>query len=550
MLTGLNIQHFVLIDQLNLTFDKGLSVFTGETGAGKSILLDAFSLLLGGRSEARFISKGAEQTVVSGTFHLKKSHPAFQIMDELGLVCEEDLVIRRSLNKDGKSKAFICDQPVSVATLKAIGETLVEIHGQFATYSLLNPSTHLKTLDRYGDLEASVKVVSKAWQVWQSKEQELKDFEVQLTQQQSDETFLRESLDELNHLNPKENEEETLVKRRTELMNAEHIIDNVKNACQLLSDEEQGILRLLNRTEGQLMTADKMTEGRFSNEMTTLSDAQNILADLSDSLEHRLNDLGDTSELPVIDDRLFALRDLARKHHTDINNLPQLQTDLEKQLSNITHSEEKLAALKKEVEDTKENYLKCAKDLSLKRQKAAQELTKSVMKELPDLKLEKATFVAEVSGSEPTALGVDQVVFKVATNKGSDLTPIHKCASGGELARFMLALKVNLAEDNQNTLIFDEIDTGISGATASAVGERLARLGENHQTLVITHSPQVAGFGKHHYLVQKADTDTTTHTSVKSLDKTERLEEVARLLSGAIITDKSRELAKELIKVS
>lgn len=548
MLTALNIQHFVLIDHLSLTFDKGLSVFTGETGAGKSILLDALSLLLGGRSEVRFVSKGADQTVVSATFKVKKSHPVLKILDDLGLMCEEDLVLRRTLNKDGKSKAFVCDQPVSIATLKTIGETLVEIHGQFATHGLLNPATHLKTLDAYGHLSDQVKLVSKAWGQWQDKEKVLSDFEGHLAQQQSDETFLRESLDELDKLNPKENEEEVLVKKRTELMNAEHIIENVKNAYQFFDDEEQGILRLLSKADNQLTTANKITNGAFDKEIESLAEAQTILSELSDTLEYRLNDLGDTSELSVIDDRLFALRDLARKHHTEIKDLPQLRTDLTKQLAGITHGEERLVALKKEVLAAKETFLFESQKLSQSRQRAAQELTLAVMKELPELKLEKATFKVEVNTVPPCVNGIDQVVFMVATNKGADFTPIHKCASGGELSRFMLALKVNLAQENQNTLIFDEIDTGISGATASAVGERLARLGEKHQTLVITHSPQVAGFGKHHYLVQKADTETTAHTSVRLLDKTERLEEIARLLSGATITEKSRQLAKELMK--
>ena len=242
------------------------------------------------------------------------------------------------------------------------------------------------------------------------------------------------------------------------------------------------------------------------------------------------------------------MRDLARKHHTEIKDLPQLRTDLTKQLAGIIHGEERLVALKKEVLAAKETFLFESQKLSQSRQRSAQELTLAVMKELPELKLEKATFKVEVNTVPPCVNGIDQVVFMVATNKGADFTPIHKCASGGELSRFMLALKVNLAQENQNTLIFDEIDTGISGATASAVGERLARLGEKHQTLVITHSPQVAGFGKHHYLVQKADTETTAHTSVRLLDKTERLEEIARLLSGATITEKSRQLAKELMK--
>ncbi len=551
MLTSLNIQHFVLIDQLALTFDKGFSVFTGETGAGKSILLDALSLVLGGRAETRFVAKNADQAVISAGFILPHKHPAFQILDEQGLSHEDDLIIRRTLSKDGKSKCFVCDQPVSVGLLKTLGETLVEIHGQFATHSLLNPATHLTTLDDYGALEKQVKEVQNLWYNWQNKKQSVSDFEQKLATQKADENFMRESLDELEILNPKADEEEKLSVRRTELMNAEHIIENVKNACALLGDEEQGILRLISKTDSQLLNADKITKGSFESEINQLADAQNLLTDLSDTLEHKLNDLGDTSELPAIDERLFQLRDLARKHHVEIADLPELKDKLAHDLKMLTNGEEELIQLKRATENVRLDYLAKARDLSKARHLAGEKLTKAVMKELPDLKLEKATFqvdVQDLNEDIASANGINQITFMVATNKGSDLTPIHKCASGGELARFMLALKVNLADLSYTTLIFDEIDTGISGATASAVGERLARLAESHQTLVITHSPQVAGYGKNHYLVQKTDVENRTITSVQKLDKVGRLEEIARLVSGAKITDKSRELAQELLK--
>ncbi len=551
MLTSLNIQHFVLIDQLSLTFDKGFSVFTGETGAGKSILLDALSLVLGGRAETRFVAKNEDQAVISAGFTLPQKHPVFQILDEQGLSHEDDLIIRRTLSKDGKSKCFVCDQPVSVGLLKTLGENLVEIHGQFATHSLLNPNTHIATLDEYGHLEKKVKEVQSLWHKWQNAKHAVNDFENKLAEQRSDENFMRESLDELEKLNPKADEEENLTRRRTELMNAEHIIENIKNACALLGDEEQGILRLISKTDGQLMGANKITNGRFENEIEQLANAQNLLADLSDNLEHCLNDLGDTSELPSIDERLFQLRDLARKHHMEIADLPKLKDKLGHDLKMLNHGEDELIRLKRACEDARLDYLTKAHELSKERHMAGEKLAKAVIKELPDLKLEKATFhvdVLDLDESMASANGLNQITFMIATNKGADLTPIHKCASGGELARFMLALKVNLADLSNTTLIFDEIDTGISGATASAVGERLARLAESHQTLVITHSPQVAGFGKNHYLVQKADVENRTVTSVQKLDKFGRLEEIARLVSGAKITDKSRELAKELLK--
>lgn len=551
MLTSLNIQHFVLIDQLSLTFDKGFSVFTGETGAGKSILLDALTLVLGGRSETRFVAKNATQAVISAGFNLSAKHPAWQILDELGLAHEDELIIRRTLTKDGKSKCFVCDQPVSVGLLKTLGETLVEIHGQFATHSLLNPATHCGTLDSFGKLDGQLKKVHSLWHEWQDKKQKVQSFENQLAQQQADEDFMRTSLDELNQLNPKADEEEKLTQKRTQLMNAERIIENVKNACVLLSDEEQGILRLINRTDGQLISADKITNGSFETEIQILAEAQNLLADLSGQLEHKLNDLGDTSELPQIDERLFQLRDLARKHHVDIAELPNLKIQLEKDLRQLNNGEEELIKLKRQAEQSRLDYLTEARFLSEHRHQSAKKLAKAVMNELPDLKLEKATFEIQVQDLDESMAGpngLNQVLFMVATNKGSSLTPMHKCASGGELARFMLALKVNLADNTNTTLIFDEIDTGISGATANAVGERLSRLAEHHQTLVITHSPQVAGQGKHHYRVSKSDNDTQTITSVQKLDKTARLEELARLVSGAKITDKSRELAKELLK--
>lgn len=551
MLTTLNIQHFVLIDQLSLTFDKGFSVFTGETGAGKSILLDALTLILGGRAEARFVAKDAQQAVISAGFSLPAKHPAWHILDEQGLAHDDELIIRRTLTKDGKSKCFVCDQPVSVGLLKTLGETLVEIHGQFATHSLLNPSTHAHTLDAYGQLESVVKKTNTLWHTWQEKQKSVQDFEEKLAQQLADEDFMRESLEELEQLNPKADEEEKLTQKRTQLMNAERIIENVKNAWLLLSDEEQGILRLINRADGQLLSADKITNGSFNGEIQTLAEAQNLMADLSNQLEYKLNDLGDTSELPEIDERLFQLRDLARKHHTSIAELPQLKEQLAKDLKVLNHSEEELIKLKRSCEQARLDYLAGARDLSTQRHQVAQKLNQAVMQELPDLKLEKATFevqVQDLDESQSSPNGLNQITFMVATNKGSALTPIHKCASGGELARFMLALKVNLADKTNTTLIFDEIDTGISGGTANAVGERLARLAEHHQTLVITHSPQVAGQGKHHYLVQKSDTDNATVTSVQKLDKTGRLEELARLVSGAKITDKSRELAHELLK--
>ena len=550
MLNHLAIQHFILIDKLDLSFDDGLGVFTGETGAGKSILLDALSFALGARSEARFVQKGMEKTSVSATFSLSQNHPVYTLLQEQDLNTEDELILRRVLTSDGKSKAYICDQPVGLSLLKAIGEMLVEIHGQFATHSLLNPATHLITLDTYGHLQPEASRVKTDWEIWQQAKHKAVTFEQKLNSQLAEQDFLQNSLNELESLKPQENEEETLVERRTVLMNAERIIDNVKNAVELLNNEEQGVLRLLSKTSSQLMHANELTQGAFEEKLKSLTNTEDILNDLSRELEHQLADLGDISELSVIDDRLFALRDIARKHHIEIKELPILMNQLKEQLATVQNGSEQLALLKKEQEQARLAYLKEAEALSDKRHKVALELARAVMDELPQLKLEKATFEATVTNlsiENATAQGLNQVVFRVATNKGAELMPIHKCASGGELARFMLALKVNLNTDSGKTLIFDEIDTGISGATANAVGERLARLGNETQTLVITHSPQVAGWGSTHYRVSKQDEDQRTITTVHVLDKTARLEEIARLVSGENITDHARAVAQELL---
>ena len=550
MLNHLAIQHFILIDKLDLSFDDGLGVFTGETGAGKSILLDALSFALGARSEARFVQKGMDKASVSAAFSLSQDHPVRTLLGEQDLDAEDELILRRVLTSDGKSKAYICDQPVGLSLLKTVGEMLVEIHGQFATHSLLNPATHLITLDAYGQLQQDVTQVKAAWDVWQQAKHKAVVFEQELAAQLAEQDFLKSSLSELKTLKPQENEEESLVERRTVLMNAEKIIDNVKNAVELLNNDEQGILRLLSKASSQLIHANELTQGTFEEKLKNLTSAEEILTDLSFDLEHQLSDLGDTSELPAIDDRLFALRDMARKHHVEIDELPELMVRLEEKLNTVQNGAEQLAQLKKEQEQARLAYLKISEDLSQKRHKTAAALNQAVMAELPQLKLEKAMFEATVTDlpvENATAQGLNQVVFRVATNKGAELMPIHKCASGGELARFMLALKVNLNTDSGKTLIFDEIDTGISGATANAVGERLARLGKETQTLVITHSPQVAGWGNTHYRVSKKDVEQRTLTTVQVLDKGDRLEEIARLVSGENITDHARAVAEELL---
>lgn len=550
MLTHLTVQHFVLIDKLDLAFDRGLSVFTGETGAGKSILLDALSLVLGARGETRFVRKGESQAIISATFQINKNHPVYSLLAEQGLEAEDDLIIRRTLSADGKSKAFINDQPVGLSLLKTVGEYLVEIHGQFATHSLLNPVTHRLTLDNYAGLLKELSAVQKAWHLWQERKKERQELEENLTRQAGDEAYLQECVDELNALHPKVGEEEVLTTRRSTLINAEKLGEALKNVQNVIDEEERGIIALTGHLRFNLEQAEKLDEAQITPLLEQADVAENALAEISQKVERLLADMGDENELTEIDDRLFALKDIARKHHVTLDELPELAQKLQDQLNQITHSEEEKARLMRLEEEARLVYLEEAKTLSKARHQAAEKLKEAVSEELPALKLEKARFVAEVkdlSEDEASENGLNQITFLIATNKGADLMPLHKCASGGELARIMLALKVNLKQTDDLTLIFDEIDTGISGATASAVGERLARLGAKHQTLVVTHSPQVAGCGKHHYRVTKEENEETTLTLVQKLSPSERVEEVARLLSGAHITEAAKATAKELL---
>ena len=344
MLTHLAVQHFVLIDKLDLSFDKGLSVFTGETGAGKSILLDALSLVLGARGETRFVRKGEKQAIISASFHLNKNHPVHELLAEQGLESDEELILRRTLSADGKSKAFINDQPVGLGLLKEVGEMLVEIHGQFATHSLLNPTTHHTTLDSYGDLEKEVKAVQKAWAAWQEKKKERLSLEENLARQMGDESYLEECVDELNRLKPKVGEEEVLTKRRSALMNAEKLGENLKVVQSLTDEEERGALALTARLRFHLEQSERLDEsvGVLLEEVDT---AENALAEISGKVERLLADMGDEQELSEIDDRLFALRDAARKHHVSIDELPEVAENLKKELNQIVHSEEEKARL-------------------------------------------------------------------------------------------------------------------------------------------------------------------------------------------------------------
>ena len=543
MLAGLTIKNVVLIDQLSIQFDKGLCALTGETGAGKSILLDSLGLALGARSESGLVRKGEETANVSAEFDLPAKHPVFTFLKEQGLDAESPLVLRRSVSQDGKSRAFINDHPVSVSLLKHAGEMLVEIHGQFDTQTLLNPKVHRGILDEYAGARAGE--LAAVWNGWKEAIESLERKKQDMARAKSDEVYFRAALEQLDELSPKAGEEEELSLLRSRLMKREQNIENYSNAFK-------GSEQAMNNLNTVWKALEKAGEGG-SDVAKALDRAMVELQEVSAGVEAMVSSLENSEySLTDIDDRLFALKAQARKHACTIDDLPAKRDEIAGLLRGIEDQEDTLASLQKSVEKGRKEYLSKAGDLSAKRKKAAAQLDKLVGKELAPLKLEKARFdtsVEPLDESEWGPEGMDRVQFLVATNPGAAAGPLNKIASGGEMARFMLALKVVLAEvGTAETLVFDEVDSGIGGATADAVGERLARLAKQRQILVVTHSPQVAAKSSYHAIVVKTGKTNPTTKILPLSNSNERTEEIARMLSGAEITKEARAQAAKLLE--
>ena len=546
MLVSLTIQNVVLIEKLTIEFHEGLCALTGETGAGKSILLDSLGLAMGARSDAGLVRKDAEQAQVSALFEILQSHPVNIILHNANLEGGETLILRRVITKDGRSRAFINDQPVSAGLLRQVGESLIEIHGQFDTRGLLDASTHRAMLDDYAGGACDV---SAAYAQWQSKDQALAGLKAQTEKSKAEEEYLRQAVEDLDALDPKHGEEEELAALREKLMNKERVLEGLNAAYAALNGEDDPVRAAwgaLDRITDKLGDAAEPITGaleRATNEIAeALSAIESASADLTES-EHNLE---------TIDDRLFTLRSQARKHACAVDELAAKREELAAALNAIEHADDLLTDAARARDEARKAYITAAEKLRAVREKAAHKLDGLVATELEPLKLGKARFQTDVQPLEEGDWGphgMDRVRFLVATNPGSEPGPLGKIASGGEMSRFMLALKVVMAEiGSAGSLIFDEVDAGIGGATADAVGERLARLATARQVLVVTHSPQVAARARYHYIVSKQG-DAAVTTSVTPLaSRTERAEEIARMLSGAEITTEARAAADKLLE--
>ncbi|MER2519850.1 MAG: DNA repair protein RecN [Bdellovibrionales bacterium] len=555
MLTRLVIQDVVLIDKLALEPGSGLNVFTGETGAGKSIVLDALGLALGERGEAGLIRSGAPFAAVTAEFSLSERHPVFALAEEQGLAVENPLILRRSVQRDGKSRAFVNDQPVGIALLRRFGECLLEVHGQFEARGLLNPVTHREVLDGFAGAEALRARVEKAYSVWKGAEDRLREA-VALRDRSHDEiAFLTAAVEELERLAPQAGEEAKLAERRVALQHRGKILESLQTAERALEGERGAVAVLAQAGKAVARAVDKAPH--LAELLAQIDRAADEAAEAAQRVARELSSVDqDPEALVLLEERLFALRAAARKHSVPVEALPEARLRLEGRLAMLTDGGYSLKALAAQVAATKAAWRELAEALGAARRSAALKLEKALAKEMSPLKLERAKFVVDIvalTEEQAVAQGLERVTFLIAANPGAAPGPLHKVASGGELSRFMLALKVALATQTAQktgvapSLVFDEVDSGIGGATASAVGERLAQLAQKTQILVVTHSPQVAARGQTHMRVSKRVTDGQAMTQVEALNDGARREEIARMLAGSRVTDAARQAAESLL---
>ncbi|RWA65783.1 MULTISPECIES: DNA repair protein RecN [unclassified Mesorhizobium] len=551
MLSRLSIRDIVLIEKLDIDFLPGLSVLTGETGAGKSILLDALSLALGARGDAALVRHGATQGQVIAVFDVPRNHPARALLADNAIEDDGDIILRRVQTADGRTRVFVNDQPSSVTLMRDIGHALVEIHGQHDERALVDPGAHRELLDSFGGHLGAARATGEAWRYWRGCEQDLAKHRAKVEAAAREADYLRASVAELAKLDPQPGEESELAELRAMMMRAEKIASEIHDAQDVLSGPSSplpqlaSLLRRLQRKAGEAPGLLDEVVKSLDEAMLSLDAAQSGVEAALRATEY------DPQRLEKAEERLFALRAASRKHSVAVDDLAQLRDTMAADLADLDAGEERLHGLEKQAAAAREAYDISAAQLSSLRHAAAVGLTRAVMAELPALKLERAEFIVEITSDAESRMeeGIDQVEFWVRTNPGTRPGPMMKVASGGELSRFLLALKVALADrGSAPTLVFDEIDTGVGGAVADAIGQRLARLSKRVQVLSVTHAPQVAARAATHFLISKSGGTDRVATGIAEMDRPARQEEIARMLAGATITDEARAAAERLLR--
>lgn len=551
MLSHLSIRDIVLIERLDIEFRAGLSVLTGETGAGKSILLDSLSLALGARGDASLVRHGADQGQVTAVFDVAGNHPARIFLRENDFDDDGDIILRRIQASDGRTRVFINDQAASVALLRGLGRKLVEIHGQHDDRALVDIDIHRTLLDAFGSLETVAANVRERYKSWRDAEQALVRHRAKVEAAEREGDYLRSSVEELNKLDPQPDEEDGLAESRSTMMKSEKIATDVNEASEFLSGQASPIpslASLVRRLERKANEAPQLLEPVIN----AIDEALDSLARAQDGIEEAMRAIDfDPRVLEQTEERLFALRAASRKYSVPVSELPALRDRMDSDLIDLDAGADRLGALEKAAAESRVVYDEVATRLSAMRRETAGHLKAAVMAELPALKLERAEFLVEMTSDSQvrSADGIDVIEYWVRTNPGTRAGPMMKVASGGELSRFLLALKVALADrGSAPTLVFDEIDTGVGGAVADAIGQRLARLSSRVQVLSVTHAPQVAARASTHFLIAKAAIgEDRVATSIRVMETAERQEEIARMLAGASITEEARAAAERLL---
>ena len=556
MLSYISIKNIVLIDKLELNFKKGFTVLTGETGAGKSIIVDAINLLLGNRADRRLIKKGQNEASVSALFSVNQNHEVRNILTKYGLVAENEIIIRRKILSNGRSQSFINDEVISLNIMREVSGYLIEVNGQNDQAGLLDNSNHVKILDIWGNLSKNTQKVLVSYNLYKDKLKSYNEYKDKVNEFTFKQKYLIEDLEEINGLALEEDEIDKLIEKKKYLTSIEKIKDSLEKINFLLkgSADSNGIYENLVHSKKQISSILSLNKELFNkldesieNTLIEYKETEALLEECMASIDEN------NSSLDYIENRISTIKRIARKHNVEENQINSFKNKLENILNKLSDSENELKKRKNDININKEKYKVNAKELTDLRYKASIKLSESINKEFPILKLDNAKFAISINLLEENnwkSDGMDSVIFKIETNKDSGYDFISKIASGGELSRIMLAIKVSIASEYENsiakTLIFDEVDTGVGGAVADAVGKRLNLLAKHNQVLAVTHHPQVAARAGNHFKVNKNNINSYSSTSINNLNKAERIEEIARMLSGEKITDAARNAAESL----
>ena len=558
MLNYISIKNIVLIEKLELNFEEGFTVLTGETGAGKSIIVDAINLILGNRAEKRLIKKGKDEATVSALFTVRKDHEVIGLIHDNGIFFENEILLRRRILSNGRSQSFLNDEPISLNFMKEITSYLIEVNGQNDQSGLLENSNHINILDNWGNLSKYTQDLALVYNLYKDKVDMYNEYKEKIKLFESNKNHLTEDLEEIIQLDLKDNEVNKLIESKNYLMSIEKIKESLTQINFLLKGdaESKGIYESLSLSRKQILAILSLNKKLFNRlddalekTIIELKETEAILGECLDSIDE--NNLS----LDAIENRISLIKRIARKHNIEENEIVSLKDKFENKLNSIENSNQDLKIIEDEIKILRNEYKLNALKLSKLRHEASIKLSKFVNSEFPILKLESAKFnssLNELDENNWKPNGIDKVIFKIETNKDSGFDFISKIASGGELSRIILAIKVSLIAEHKNinskTLIFDEVDTGVGGAVADAIGKRLELLGQHNQVLAVTHHPQVAARSSNHFKVNKSNKDSYSSTSINNLNYDERLEEIARMLSGERITDAARKAAESLFK--